>query len=151
MKKVLSGRVAAVSVACAVAVSSGCGYFLHPERVGQTEGRIDPAIVALDAASLLFGIIPGVIAFAVDLSTGAIYLPPGEENVLEKHQKRSSLNLLTQPIDAKHVNIDHQAIARKLSLATGRPINAEAIQYHQATDRAKKIRLELMQSGDGKL
>jgi hypothetical protein len=52
-----------------------CGTILHPERKGQTSGRIDPAIAVLDAVGLLFFIIPGVIAFAVDFSNGTIYLP----------------------------------------------------------------------------
>ena len=53
-----------------------CGTLLHPERKGQTSGRIDAGIAVLDAIGLLFFIIPGVIAFAVDFSNGTIYLPP---------------------------------------------------------------------------
>lgn len=53
----------------------GCGTILYPERRGQTSGRIDAGVAILDAIGLLFFIIPGVIAFAVDFSTGAIYLP----------------------------------------------------------------------------
>ena len=34
-------------------------------------------MVILDALGLLIFLIPGVSAFAVDFSTGAIYLPPG--------------------------------------------------------------------------
>jgi len=34
-------------------------------------------VVALDAIGLLFFFVPGVIAFAVDFVTGAIYLPGG--------------------------------------------------------------------------
>lgn len=56
---------------------SGCGTILYPERRGQPAGRIDWGVVALDAVGLLFFFVPGVIAFAVDFSTGAIYLPPG--------------------------------------------------------------------------
>ncbi len=41
-------------------------------------GRLDPSIVLLDGLGLLFFFVPGVIAFAVDFSTGAIYLPPDE-------------------------------------------------------------------------
>jgi hypothetical protein len=56
---------------------SGCGTVLHPERRGQpTTGRLDVAITVLDAAGLLLFFVPGVIAFAVDFATGAIYLPP---------------------------------------------------------------------------
>ena len=55
----------------------GCGTLLHPERRGQPHsGRIDPAIVILDGVGCLFFLVPGLIAFAVDFATGAIYLPP---------------------------------------------------------------------------
>ena len=56
---------------------ASCGTILHPERRGQPGGgRLDPAIVALDAVGLILFFIPGVIAFAVDFSNGTIYLPP---------------------------------------------------------------------------
>jgi hypothetical protein len=64
---------------CTVAGAStvaGCGTVLHPERRGQPAGRLDWGVVVLDAVGLLFFFIPGIIAFAVDFSTGAIYLPP---------------------------------------------------------------------------
>ncbi len=56
---------------------SGCGTILHPERRGQNSGRIDAGIAVLDGVGLLFFLIPGIIAYAVDFSTGAIYLPGG--------------------------------------------------------------------------
>ena len=60
-----------------VCQSLGCGTLLHPERRGQpNSGRIDPAVAILDGVGLLLFFIPGVIAFAVDFATGAIYLPP---------------------------------------------------------------------------
>jgi len=52
-----------------------CGTLLYPERRGQQSGRIDVAVVLMDGIGLFFFIIPGVVAFAVDLDTGAIYLP----------------------------------------------------------------------------
>jgi hypothetical protein len=54
---------------------AGCGTLFYPERRGQIAGRLDAGIVILDAIGLLFFIIPGVIAFAVDFSNGTIYLP----------------------------------------------------------------------------
>ncbi len=54
----------------------GCGTILHPERRGQPAGRLDWGVVLLDGLGLIFFLIPGLIAFAVDFSTGAIYLPP---------------------------------------------------------------------------
>lgn len=64
---------------------SACGYFLYPERKGQAGGRIDPAVLILDGAALLFGIIPGVVAFAVDFTNGTIYLPSGSSSVIDRH------------------------------------------------------------------
>lgn len=54
---------------------TGCGTILHPERKGQTDGRIDPAIAIMDGVGLLLFVIPGIIAFAVDFHNGTIYLP----------------------------------------------------------------------------
>jgi hypothetical protein len=52
---------------------------MHPERRNQPPGGgIDWPVFALDTLGLLLFFLPGVIAFAVDFTTGAIYLPaPG--------------------------------------------------------------------------
>jgi hypothetical protein len=55
----------------------GCGTLIYPERRGQKTGRVDVGIALLDALWLLVFIVPGVVAFAVDFTTGAIYLPGG--------------------------------------------------------------------------
>lgn len=60
---------------------SGCGTLFYPERRGQLNGQIDPAVAALDAIGILFFVIPGLIAFAIDFSTGAIYEPSGRYSV----------------------------------------------------------------------
>ena len=60
---------------------TSCGTLLYPERRGQTGGRIDPAIAVMDGIGVLFFVIPGLIAFAVDFYTGAIYFPPGTSQV----------------------------------------------------------------------
>lgn len=61
-----------------VVCATSCGTILYPERRGQPAGPIDLKVVALDAIGLFFFFVPGVIAFAVDFTTGAIYLPPHE-------------------------------------------------------------------------
>ena len=55
----------------------GCGYMLYPERRGRTSGRIDAGIAVLDALWLLLFLIPGIVAFVVDFSSGTIYLGGG--------------------------------------------------------------------------
>jgi hypothetical protein len=57
-----------------------CGTIMYPERKGQREGRLDPAIVILDAVGLLFFFIPGVLAFAVDFYNGCIYMSGGKHS-----------------------------------------------------------------------
>ncbi|MDO8580349.1 MAG: hypothetical protein Q7S13_02595 [Candidatus Omnitrophota bacterium] len=64
-------------VVCAVLTVQlmGCGTILYPERKGQKSGHIDVGVAILDGIGLLFFLIPGVIAFAVDFNNGTIYLP----------------------------------------------------------------------------
>jgi hypothetical protein len=56
---------------------AACGTLFYPERRGQIEGRIDPVVAALNAIGILFFVVPGLIAFAIDFTTGTIYLPGG--------------------------------------------------------------------------
>ena len=55
---------------------TGCGTVLHNERVGQPHSRdIDWKVAGLNGLGLILFFVPGVVAFAVDFYTGAIYLP----------------------------------------------------------------------------
>jgi hypothetical protein len=63
--------------------TSSCGTLMHPERKGQTGGQIDVGVAVLDGIGLLFFLVPGIIAFAVDFSNGTIYLPGGAVGALE--------------------------------------------------------------------
>lgn len=67
----------AASLAAFVHTTTGCGLILHPERQGSKGGNLDPMIVLLDGIGLFFFLVPGVIAFAVDVSTGCIYTGGG--------------------------------------------------------------------------
>ena len=103
-----------------------CGTILYPERRGQTSGRYDADVVLLDAAGLLLFIVPGVIAFAVDILTGAIYLPPGEESKLIKRLGQ------VEKIEFDPGNPDPKLIARILEHETGLEISRTRI-YHDDT------------------
>ena len=70
--------IGGVLVATLLTQVTACGSIFYPDRRGQIDGKIDPAIAVLDAVGLLFYIIPGLIAFAVDFATGAIYFEPGK-------------------------------------------------------------------------
>jgi hypothetical protein len=83
---------------------TSCGTLLYPERRGQTGGRIDPGVAVMDGVGLIFFLIPGIIAFAVDFGTGAIYLPPDKVNVQDMPGNLSGMTAiqvakqeLTQP------------------------------------------------------
>lgn len=78
---------------------AACGTIIYPERRGQAGGRIDPAIAILDGIGLLFFIIPGVIAFAVDFSNGSIYLPGGRNNLSSGSEQPDPLNVVKVPKD----------------------------------------------------
>ena len=70
-------RFIRLTAASSLALLTGCGMIIHPERRGQPPGGgLDWSVVALDGLGLLLFFLPGVIAFAVDFTTGAIYLPP---------------------------------------------------------------------------
>ncbi|HUG91585.1 MAG TPA: hypothetical protein VML55_12160 [Planctomycetaceae bacterium] len=72
-------RFFSLALAAGATLSSvSCGTLLFPERRGQRGGRLDPTVILLDGLLLLLFVVPGVIAFAVDIYTGAIYLPPYE-------------------------------------------------------------------------
>ena len=59
--------------------TTGCGTLLFPDRHGQRSGDLDANVVLMDGIGLLFLIVPGLVAYIVDIATGAIYLPPGME------------------------------------------------------------------------
>jgi|SaaInlStandDraft_4_1057021.scaffolds.fasta_scaffold215501_1 hypothetical protein len=71
-----NGILCTALIAMLVQVTS-CGTIMYPERKGQAAGRIDAQVAILDGIGLLFFLVPGVIAFAVDFSNGTIYLPGG--------------------------------------------------------------------------
>lgn len=112
---------------------TSCGTLLHPERRGQPPGgRLDPAIVLLDAAGLLLFLIPGLVAFAVDFSTGAIYLPP--DYSWAPHAARSSAsagraNQNLVKVQLAKEELTRSSIERVLREKTGQPVDLEPGRY----------------------
>lgn len=81
MVKSIKSKFIILSLIFTLLFETSCGYVLHSERRNKPHsGNVDFAIVGLDAIGLLFFIVPGVIAFAVDISSNTIYLPKGEKN-----------------------------------------------------------------------
>lgn len=75
----IRGTAAMLLVATTIQLS-GCGTLLYPERRGQSSGQIDPAVAILNGVGVIVFIIPGLIAFAIDFATGAIYLPSAKKS-----------------------------------------------------------------------
>ena len=73
MKKILTTLVLG---ALLFLPTTGCGTLMFKERQhAENSGRIDPNVAILDGIGLLFWIVPGLVAYAVDFYTEAIYLP----------------------------------------------------------------------------
>lgn len=60
---------------------AACGTLFYPDRRGQISGQIDPVVAGMDAIGVLFFVLPGLIAFAIDFASGAIYMPQGRYTV----------------------------------------------------------------------
>ncbi|MDL2124487.1 MAG: hypothetical protein LWX51_15745 [Deltaproteobacteria bacterium] len=75
-RNTLLARGTSVLIVLAIIMgTTSCGTILYPERRGQPAGKIDVGVAVLDGIGLLVFFVPGIIAFAVDFATGAIYLP----------------------------------------------------------------------------
>ena len=106
---------------------SACGSIFYPDRRGQIDGKIDPAIAALNAFGLLFYIIPGVIAFAVDFATGAIYYGPGEHAQVDPQKLQPAINP-----DGSVDNLKLQAII-KTELGRSLPLDDPRLIQHKGS------------------
>jgi hypothetical protein len=69
---------------------TSCGTILYPERRGQDKhqavNKIDMAVFAMDTGLCLLGLLPGIIAFAIDFSSGCIYLPERQVSIKDMDQ-----------------------------------------------------------------
>jgi hypothetical protein len=100
--------VASVCAITTLGLSLGCGTILYPERRGQrTHARVDTGVAVMDGCWCLL-IIPDIIAFAVDFSNGAIYLPGGQADA-------NSLEIVQTPT----AHPDAASIERAVKQQTG--------------------------------
>ena len=90
---------------------------MYPERKGQKDGHIDAGVAILDGIGLLFFIIPGVIAFAVDFSNGTIYLPGTSKISMDLN------NIKQVKFDPRHTNL--AGIEKIIKDETGRTIKMD--------------------------
>ncbi|RWX46790.1 hypothetical protein H206_01803 [Candidatus Electrothrix aarhusensis] len=98
---------------------TSCGTILYPERRGQTAGYIDAGVAMLDGIGLLFFFVPGVIAFAVDFTTGAIYLPSGSSRLALQPSKLQDARI----IQARRHSLTSHDIEAVVEQETGQKID----------------------------
>jgi hypothetical protein len=105
-----------------VPLLSSCGSLIYPDRIQQKErGKMDPAVVILDGLGLFFFILPGIIAFAVDFSTEAIYYPADnglnepEETIFDVWKNKATTSS----------SFDQPTIERFLGERVGRPVSLD--------------------------
>lgn len=103
---------------------AACGTILHPERRGQPPGRLDPGIVLLDAVGLLLFFVPGVVAFAVDFTTGAIYLPPESAALPPDIAPQELRTVRLSPAE-----LTPEGISRVIEQQTGKRVSLEPESY----------------------
>ena len=113
-KRMIKGCLSISAVIVFLFQITACGTIMYPERKGQVGGKIDAEVAILDGIGLLFFLIPGVIAFAVDFSNGTIYLPANKNSLLENND---SQNLNVLHIDKDKMNL--QEIESVISENTG--------------------------------
>ena len=98
---------------------TSCGMLLYPERRGQDGGKIDPVVAVLDGVGLLFFLIPGIVAFGVDIGTGTIYLPPGGRADATPDEDSEKADDSLQVVQIDPDTVDQEAIEEAVEDATG--------------------------------
>ena len=111
-----------VALLASLTLQTACGTLIYPERRGQERGDLDVGIVLLNGVGLLFFLIPGIIAYAVDFSTGAIYLPPEEEGLIDTDGSTQAPSLHIPPTE-----LSAERLALELSKATGKYVTREDV------------------------
>ncbi|MCF5383198.1 polyribonucleotide nucleotidyltransferase [Pseudomonas syringae] len=125
--RIPSRLIGGVLVATLLTQISACGSIFYPDRRGQIDGKVDPAIAALDAFALLFYIVPGVIAFAVDCATGEIYYGHGERAQIDPQKLQKALKA-----DGSVDNTKLQAII-ETELGRSLPLNDPRLIQHKGS------------------
>jgi hypothetical protein len=129
-RRIWKNVVALALVAAVALLSTSCGTLLYPERRGQPRGVIDPGVLLLDAVGLIFFVVPGLVAFAVDFSTGAIYYPPAQYGgpITQNGLGHDDLVRVDVPKD----ELTQAKIEQVVSQETGKPVNLEPGKFRAA-------------------
>ena len=122
---VRNGKTLGKTLVVALMISSltACGTILYPERKGQIQGRIDPAVLALNGVGLLFYLIPGVIAFAVDFSNGTIYLPNGRHRFSDNAVNNPAAEMTSMEVIRLNRPLSPEELPQQLKQHSALPLN----------------------------
>jgi len=120
---------------------TGCGTLMYSERDGQPKGKIDPTVAILDGIGLLFFIIPGLVAFAIDFHTNAIYLPGGSaSNGGDGISQDTALRAVPLPAGELDIKSIEAVISKELgqSFRFGDP-DVEATAFNTAEELIEQV------------
>jgi len=111
-------RTITAGLLATAAVLSSCGTIIYPDRVHQeNRSNLDPVVIILDGIGLFLFFIPGVVAFAVDFATGAIFLPEGTEAEDQERTIFDALSIHTRPDEKKLSQRDiEQVVGRHIGV-----------------------------------
>jgi len=120
-------KIISYSLVSVMAVQlAACGTIFYPERKNQrATSNLDGKVVALDTIGLLFFLVPGIIAFAIDYSNNTIYLPRGEKGlfamntndmraiqVADGNMSNENVERIVEEYTAKHVDLSSQDVIK---------------------------------------
>lgn len=154
MKGRLIRGIAATTLLTTAVSSTGCGYFLYPERRGNSGGSVDGGTLVMDLLWLLPGLVPGVVALIVDFSSGAIYTGRGTRTAVRMSpNSHVAVRLPESPnpaqLEFRLVTTDHRVLAQKVAFV-GPSVHGRAIelQIGDSVQPSEKIYLEVV-TADG--
>jgi hypothetical protein len=124
-----------IAAATALAMLGSCATILYPERKGNTGGQIDVGPLILDCLWLIPGLIPGIVALAVDFVTGAIYLGGGKKKSSAIQVGRGGEIAIRRPALQRRTDVELRLVADD-----GRVLDRDRATWHAGEGR-----------GDGKL
>jgi hypothetical protein len=152
MKDRIVGGILATTLLTAALTTAGCGYFLYPERRGNTGGGVDGGTLVMDLLWLLPGLVPGVVALIVDFSSGAIYVGRGSRMAVRMSPGGHVAVRLPQSakparLDLRLVTADRQIVAQRTALV-GPSVGPRSVELQVAWAIHDTLYLEIV-SEDG--
>lgn len=110
-------QLVVLALSACLLCGSGCGVLLYPERQGQTQGDLDLKVVLMDGVGLIFFVVPGLVAFAIDFYQGTIFLPEPSVSSLEELKESPKVRIEGPITQASIEAALHQATGRHVDIS----------------------------------